>query len=84
MAKYRDALPQLGGDWFLTDGGIEEAERYHAELDESTEIDEGNPAELGRQHRELLEILTNVNILGGGCGTDHRHVDAVFEACAVG
>ena len=23
MARYRDALPQLGGDLFLTDGGIE-------------------------------------------------------------
>jgi S-methylmethionine-dependent homocysteine/selenocysteine methylase len=53
----------------------------HAELDESTEIDEGNPAELGRQHREMLEILTNVNILGGCCGTDERHVDAIFQAC---
>jgi S-methylmethionine-dependent homocysteine/selenocysteine methylase len=53
----------------------------HAELDESTEIDEGNPTELGQQHREMLEILTNVNILGGCCGTDERHVDAIFQAC---
>jgi len=53
----------------------------HAELDESTEIDEGNPTELGQQHREMLEVLTNVNILGGCCGTDERHVDAIFQAC---
>jgi S-methylmethionine-dependent homocysteine/selenocysteine methylase len=53
----------------------------HAELDESTEIDEGDPAELAKQHRELLETLTEVNILGGCCGTDHRHVDAIFQAC---
>jgi homocysteine S-methyltransferase len=53
----------------------------HAELDESTEIDEGDPAELGEQHFELLETLTKVNILGGCCGTDHRHVDAIFQAC---
>ena len=53
----------------------------HAELDESTEIDEGDPAELGEQHRALCKVLTNVNILGGCCGTDHRHVDAVFQAC---
>ena len=53
----------------------------HAELDESTEIDEGDPAELGQQHREMLETLTNVNILGGCCGTDERHVDAIFQAC---
>jgi S-methylmethionine-dependent homocysteine/selenocysteine methylase len=53
----------------------------HAELDESTEIDKGDPAELGEQHRELLETLTSVNILGGCCGTDHHHVDAIFRAC---
>jgi S-methylmethionine-dependent homocysteine/selenocysteine methylase len=53
----------------------------HAELDESTEIDAGDPAELGRQHRDMLGILTNVNILGGCCGTDDRHVDAIFQAC---
>ena len=53
----------------------------HAELDESTEIDEGDPAELGEKHRELLEVLKKVNILGGCCGTDHRHVDAIFQAC---
>jgi S-methylmethionine-dependent homocysteine/selenocysteine methylase len=53
----------------------------HAELDESTEIDEGDPAELGQQHREILKTLTNVNILGGCCGTDERHVDAIFQAC---
>jgi len=53
----------------------------HAELDESTEIDGGDPAELGEQHRELLDTLTKVNILGGCCGTDHRHVDAIFQAC---
>ncbi|RLA27954.1 MAG: homocysteine S-methyltransferase [Gammaproteobacteria bacterium] len=53
----------------------------HAELDESTEIDEGDPAELGRQHRKMLETLTNVNILGGCCGTDERHIDAIFQAC---
>jgi len=55
--------------------------RSHAELDESTVLDEGDPAELGRQHRELLEKLTNVNVLGGCCGTDHRHVEAIFQAC---
>jgi len=53
----------------------------HAELDDSAELDEGDPFELGRQHRELCEVLENVNILGGCCGTDHRHVDAIFRAC---
>ncbi len=56
----------------------------HAELDNSTEIDEGNPAELAEQHRALCKVLPNLNIVGGCCGTDHRHVDAIFQACARG
>lgn len=55
--------------------------RSHAELNDSEELDEGNPVEFGSQHRELLEILRNVNVLGGCCGTDHRHVEEIFKAC---
>jgi S-methylmethionine-dependent homocysteine/selenocysteine methylase len=54
----------------------------HAELDNSTALDAGNPSELGQQHRELCQTLTNVNILGGCCGTDPSHVDAIYRACA--
>lgn len=55
--------------------------RSHAELDEAVELDSGNPAELGSQYRELLNLLPNINVLGGCCGTDHRHVQAISEAC---
>ncbi len=54
--------------------------RSHAELDESTELDEGNPRELGTEIRELRGSLRNLNVLGGCCGTDHRHVDAICSA----
>lgn len=70
MAKYRDALPQLGGDWFLTEGGIETTLVFDKGLD----LPEFSSF-------PLLETLTKVNILGGCCGTDHRHVDAIFQAC---
>ena len=33
MARYRDALPQLGGDLFLTDGGIETTLIFHDGLE---------------------------------------------------
>jgi len=33
MAKYRDALPQLNGDWFLTDGGVETTLVFHKGID---------------------------------------------------
>jgi S-methylmethionine-dependent homocysteine/selenocysteine methylase len=54
--------------------------RSHAELDEATELDVGNPDELGRQHRTLKQRLANLAVLGGCCGTDHRHVAAICEA----
>ena len=53
----------------------------HAELDEAEELDEGNPEELGNQYRQLREYLPNLNVLGGCCGTDHRHIEAICKAC---
>ena len=53
----------------------------HAELDDAEELDDGNPAEFGGQHRILRDIYDHLNVFGGCCGTDHRHVDAVAKAC---
>lgn len=55
--------------------------RSHAELDESTDLDDGDPARLGEEYRELKQLLPKLNILGGCCGTDHRHVQAIAAAC---
>jgi S-methylmethionine-dependent homocysteine/selenocysteine methylase len=54
--------------------------KSHAELDEATELDEGNPYELGARYAELSNLLPNLNIFGGCCGTDHRHVEAICAA----
>ena len=54
--------------------------KSHAELNDSTELDEGDPVELGRQHRALLTKLKRLNVLGGCCGTDHRHVEEICKA----
>jgi homocysteine S-methyltransferase len=53
----------------------------HAELDASTSLDDGNPAELGHQHAEILKRLPHITVLGGCCGTDHRHVAAIAHSC---
>ena len=53
----------------------------HAELDEAEELDDGNPDELGKQYRDLKNKLPNLNVLGGCCGTDHRHIEAICKAC---
>lgn len=54
----------------------------HAELDAAEELDDGNPDELGGQYRDLRGRLGHLNVFGGCCGTDHRHVAAIARACA--
>jgi S-methylmethionine-dependent homocysteine/selenocysteine methylase len=54
--------------------------KSHAELDESTELDEGDPDDLGARHAALRDRLPAVTVLGGCCGTDARHVAAICEA----
>lgn len=54
--------------------------KSHAELNESAELDEGDPVKLGRQHCELMSKLKNLRVLGGCCGTDHRHVEEICKA----
>ncbi|MCR0984183.1 homocysteine S-methyltransferase family protein [Roseomonas populi] len=55
--------------------------RSHAELDESATLDIGDPADLGRRYRALRASFPGIQVLGGCCGTDHRHIRAICEAC---
>jgi len=55
--------------------------KSHAELNESPELDVGDPVELGMQHAGLKQRLPQLNVLGGCCGTDHRHVEQIASAC---
>jgi S-methylmethionine-dependent homocysteine/selenocysteine methylase len=57
------------------------SKRSHAELDAAPDLDDGDPAELGDDYRKLLRLVPHVTILGGCCGTDHRHVAAICAAC---
>ena len=52
----------------------------HAELDEAEELDDGDPDDLAARYSELRRTLREVNVVGGCCGTDHRHVGAVCRA----
>jgi S-methylmethionine-dependent homocysteine/selenocysteine methylase len=51
--------------------------RSHAELDESTDLDAGDPAQLAREYRELRDAFPDLAVVGGCCGTDERHVEAI-------
>jgi homocysteine S-methyltransferase len=52
--------------------------KSHAELNEATALDEGDLVEFGALHATLREQLPALSVIGGCCGTDHRHVE---QAC---
>ena len=52
----------------------------HAELDQAEELDDGDPVDLARRYAELRQRLPNLTVVGGCCGTDHRHIR---EICRV-
>jgi len=56
--------------------------KSHAELNESAELDVGDPVGLGADHARLKQRLPWINVLGGCCGTDERHVEQIARACA--
>jgi S-methylmethionine-dependent homocysteine/selenocysteine methylase len=68
-----------GAPWTARIRGIRAnaSTKSHAELDQATELDIGNVAELAQQYRDLRARLVNLNVLGGCCGTDLRHVEAI-------
>ncbi|MGC1165278.1 MAG: homocysteine S-methyltransferase family protein [Solirubrobacterales bacterium] len=73
------AVIEGGGPWLERLGGIRAnaSSKSHAELDEATELDPGDPAALGAEYRALKHRLPNARVLGGCCGTDQRHVDRI-------
>jgi homocysteine S-methyltransferase len=79
---FRDAVA-TGEDWLNRIGGLRgnASRRSHAELDTATELDAGDPVEFGALHAELRHLLPRACVLGGCCGTDHRHVEQIVFAC---
>ena len=75
---FADAI-EAGEPWVDRIGGLRAnaSAKSHAELDESTELDDGDPAELGDLYAALRPSLPRVTVVGGCCGTDHRHVGAM-------
>jgi S-methylmethionine-dependent homocysteine/selenocysteine methylase len=75
----------LTGPWTARIRGLRAnaSRKSHAELNESADLDVGDPAELAAQYARLKrELLPRLNVLGGCCGTDYRHVERIGAACA--
>jgi S-methylmethionine-dependent homocysteine/selenocysteine methylase len=72
----------LDGDWAHRIRGVRAnaSRKSHAELDEAATLDTGDPADLAARYAELRARLPQLELLGGCCGTDHRHIAAIAEA----
>lgn len=72
-----------GGDWLQRIRGIRANASHmsHDELNEAPELDEGNPVELGVQYARLKQRIPTLSVMGGCCGTDHRHIEQIATAC---
>lgn len=74
----------LDGEWTRRIRGLRcnASRRSHAELDSAPDLDAGDPVELGQQYRDLRRRLPQLTVLGGCCGTDHRHIEQICLACS--
>jgi S-methylmethionine-dependent homocysteine/selenocysteine methylase len=52
----------------------------HAELDNSEILDDGDPVELGGQYKTMKAKMPWLNVFGGCCGSDLRHVTQIAKA----
>lgn len=82
---FSDVLAK-GGAWVERIRGLRAnaSTKSHAELDAATELDIGDPGDLAQRYRGLKGVLPGLNVLGGCCGTDWRHLRAVRDAWFAG
>jgi S-methylmethionine-dependent homocysteine/selenocysteine methylase len=80
--SHFDAALEPGSAWTDRVRGVRaNASRLsHAELDEAEELDVGNREELALEYVALRDRLPRLTVLGGCCGTDHRHIEAISRA----
>jgi homocysteine S-methyltransferase len=84
-SHFEHALDE-GGDWRGRIRGLRAnaSAKSHSELDTSPEIDAGDPLALAAAYRALRPRLSHLNVLGGCCGTDYRHLEAITTAWQAG
>ena len=77
------ATVRHGCNWVDRIGGlrVNASMKSHAELDESEVLDIGDWRDLAQRYGRILPLLPNVRVIGGCCGTDHRHIEAICRHC---
>lgn len=75
-------LDQLPPRWLDRIGMVRPnaSRRSHAELDEATELDDGDPQEFGALCAQMANRLPRLRVVGGCCGSDIRHIRALIAA----
>lgn len=78
LAATLERAAEDGEDWLDRFRGLRAnaSTKSHAELDESSELDRGDPAALAREVAELKRRY-GLRLVGGCCGTDAEHVRAM-------
>lgn len=71
-----------GEPWIRRIGGLRAnaSTLSHAELDQMEVLDDGDPIDLAARYVQLRVALPALQVVGGCCGTDERHVAAIAAA----
>jgi S-methylmethionine-dependent homocysteine/selenocysteine methylase len=72
-------VPALTGNPRLKGIVVNASRCSHAELNDATDLDDGDPDELGSQVADLVRRYPSLSVLGGCCGTDMRHLKQMAE-----
>ena len=73
--------PEVAFYWYCAEG--DPVVMIQGRMDSfDTDLDAGDPLALGAAYAELRQRLPQLTVLGGCCGTDHRHVEQIAAACA--
>jgi S-methylmethionine-dependent homocysteine/selenocysteine methylase len=80
---HRQLTEGAGSEWIGRVKGVRAnaSTMSHAELDVATELDRGDIADLARWYQDLQQLV-DLRVVGGCCGTDHEHIDAIAAATA--
>ncbi len=72
---------EKGDDWKLRIRGIRAnaSTKSHVELDECDTLDAGDKCLLADGYKQLKQWLPNLCVIGGCCGTDHSHLEKIYQ-----